>query len=448
MKPSATDTKPSPKPSSKPSPEPSSKPRPSVDTPTDLGKPKSPERGASDASKPAVGTKPIAPDPTTTVTRESTATDIKVPTAAPIGKKPERFVDDEVFGVPVKGDGATRGTGSRDPRADGAAGAGVAVGDVIANGSNIDQTVVINNNTYNTYTENIYDANGWNPYGHGSSAGPCHTWERYDCSDGISIAIGFGGGFSFGFFYGSSCAPLCTSWSNPWWCGYASSWSCGPSWYACRPWYSWCHRPWWRDWNSCAYWTSSWCTPCPRPWWTPCYTYTPIVYTPYAYTQVVYQPVVVQAPPPLPAPATLWSYLADGYDDDAAEGFAVLAVADPNEGVWFAAQGLALAFRGDEARGADLLRDAFLADPSAMTRIDRSPRLATRIEALERVLSPFANGAPASVDALLVIAACQAARGDLAQAYFTATTAQAEGDRSAGTASFVAWLHGELRRKI
>ncbi|MCE2882465.1 MAG: hypothetical protein LW636_08930 [Planctomycetaceae bacterium] len=373
--------------------------------------------GTQDTARPSNGKKPG----TATIT----------PTT--VGKRPERFVDDEVFGVSTKGDS-------------GKPGAGRASGDIIASGTNIRQTVTINNTvnntTYNTYADQIYNANGWSPNGRGSSAGACHTWERYDCDDGISIAIGFGGGFSFGFFYGSSCAPLCTSWANPWWCGYASSWSCGPSWYACRPYYSWCHRPWWHDWSSCA----GWYSPCPRPWWTPSYFYTPVVYTPYAYTQVVYQPVVVQAPPPLPTPSTLWGYLANGYDDDAADGFAVLAVAEPAEGVWYAAHGLALAFRGDEARGADLLRDAFVRDPAAMWRIDRDPRITRRIEALERVLSPMASGSPASVDALLVVAACQAARGDLAQSYFSATTAQAEGDRSAGTAAFVAWLRDEIRR--
>jgi hypothetical protein len=46
-----------------------------------------------------------------------------------------------------------------------------------------------------------------------------------------------------------------------------------------------------------------------------------------------------------------------------------------------------------------------------------------------------------------VIAAAQAARGDIDGAYFSATTAQAEGDLSAGTASFVSWLRDEIRAR-
>jgi hypothetical protein len=52
-----------------------------------------------------------------------------------------------------------------------------------------------------------------------------------------------------------------------------------------------------------------------------------------------------------------------------------------------------------------------------------------------------------SVDVLLVLAATQAARGELTSAYINATTAEAEGDRSSGTASFVSWLRAELRQR-
>jgi hypothetical protein len=48
---------------------------------------------------------------------------------------------------------------------------------------------------------------------------------------------------------------------------------------------------------------------------------------------------------------------------------------------------------------------------------------------------------------LIVLSASQAARGDLATAYLNATTAQAEGDRSAGAAAFISWLRAELRRR-
>jgi hypothetical protein len=87
-------------------------------------------------------------------------------------------------------------------------------------------------------------------------------------------------------------------------------------------------------------------------------------------------------------------------------------------------------------------------DPSGVLRTSADPRYVARLEALERSLSPAANGATTQVDALLIIAASQAARGDLSGAYFTATTARAEGDRSMGTAAFIAWLEGELRQRI
>jgi hypothetical protein len=46
---------------------------------------------------------------------------------------------------------------------------------------------------------------------------------------------------------------------------------------------------------------------------------------------------------------------------------------------------------------------------------------------------------------MLVTAASQAARGELSAAYFTATSAEAEGDRRAGTATLIDWLRREIR---
>jgi hypothetical protein len=95
-----------------------------------------------------------------------------------------------------------------------------------------------------------------------------------------------------------------------------------------------------------------------------------------------------------------------------------------------------------------MLREAMRTDQSGVLRTSADPRFVARLEALERSLSPAANGATTQVDALLIIAASQAARGDLSGAYFTATTARAEGDRSMGAAAFIAWLEGELRQRI
>jgi hypothetical protein len=78
-------------------------------------------------------------------------------------------------------------------------------------------------------------------------------------------------------------------------------------------------------------------------------------------------------------------------------------------------------------------------------RTSNDPRFVARLEALERSLEPLANAATPNPDALLVTAASAAARGDLNGAYFVATTAQADGDRSAGTARLVTYLRAELR---
>lgn len=289
---------------------------------------------------------------------------------------------------------------------------------------------------YNRYSRNVARCNGWygGPYGYWSDCGPCSSWQRYSCSDGFSLSVGFGSGFSLGFFYGSSCAPLCSSWCNPWWDGYASSWSCAP--YAWR-WRTYC-RPYW--YSSC-YPAAYGCGPCPIPAWTPCYAWAPVVYTPVVYTA----PVVVAPPPSIPNPDAMWAFLADGYDRDAEDGFVLLEAAYPSDARWTIGQGIARALRGDTLRAADLLRSAFANDPSAVMRLSRDPKFIARLEALERSLAPAANAPHPSIDALLVLAASQSARGALQDAYLNATTAQAEGDRGAGATALVSWLRAELR---
>ncbi|MFN9078368.1 MAG: hypothetical protein ACK5WX_13180, partial [bacterium] len=86
-------------------------------------------------------------------------------------------------------------------------------------------------------------------------------------------------------------------------------------------------------------------------------------------------------------------------------------------------------------------------DPAGILSTSADPRFIARLDALERSLAQLASGPRPSVDALVVIAASQAARGDLSGAYFSATSAQAEGDRTAGTASFVSWLRAEIRAR-
>ena len=351
-----------------------------------------------------VGAKPARPKPPVVETRD-------------LGK-PNRghFTADSVHGVPVSLHRDRDGSARRD------------------------RPVVIDNRTYNRYVNNVARCNGWSFGARWSDCGPCYAWQPYHCRDGARVSFGFGSGFSFGFYYGTSCAPLCASWCNPWWEGYACSWSCAPygSW-GCAPYY----RP--VVWNPCRPWWHSWyaCGPCPIPTWTPCYTYS--VYTPIVYTQTVYVPPVVQQPS-LPNPDAMWAFLADGYDRDAEDGFILLESAYPADARWTIGQAFARAFRSDTMRAADLVRSAFANDPTAILRCPGDAKLMSRLEALERSLMPAATAARPSTDALIVLAAAQAARGELREAYLNATTAEAEGDRSRGTTAFVSWLRAELRR--
>ena len=392
-----------------------------------------------------------------TITRDiSTSADADATSV--LSRRPNQFVANEVFGVPLS---PQTGGPSFGPGA-GSTGSG-SNNTVVVNSNN---TVIYNDNrTYTQYVNNVSRCNGWGFGSSWSSCGPCDIWQPYDCSDGLSISVGFGnGGFSFGFFYGSSCAPLCSSWSNPWWDGYATSWTCAPT-------YSWGPTPWrspywqpyascWNNcWNPCVPWWSAYysCGPCPIPAYTPCFAYSPILCSSVVYAApvvvaapvlMVAAPVVVPAPQPLPNPTALWTFLAEGYDTEAENGFAALAAVDPGESSWLIGKGFARAFRGETSWASDMLRTAFLTDASGVTRTSGDGRYLARLDALERSLSPLANASPPSVDALLVIAASQAARGDLSAAFFTATTAQAEGDRTAGTAAFIGWLQSELRRRI
>ncbi len=371
--------------------------------------------------------------------------------ARPVTKRPPQFVSDTVHGVPVGPRDRTSGDDRRNNNRD---------NDRNNNrGNNHDNNRGNNNHDYNNtqsqYVNCVSYNNGWWRGSNWSSCGPCDVWQPYNCSNGSSISIGFGsGGFGFGFFYGSSSAPLCSSWNNPWWDGYATSWNCAPVSYGWQRWrnpcwgasYWNCSRPWWNSYDGCG--------PCPLPLWTPVYSYAPIVYTPIAYTPVVYTsvvyapaPVVVTPAPTLPSPSALWTFLALGYDNDAESGFVALSNVDPLEGEWLVGQGFARAFRGDIALAANTMRQAFAADPSAFMRTTTDARFGARLDSLELTLAPAAQSSPASVDALVVIAASQAARGDLAAAYFSITSAQTDGDLSPGTAAFARWLNLELRRR-
>lgn len=491
--------KPNSKPSDRPSERPSDRPRPSGDTatPTSIDstnvKPRPsgedankkpgtfarPKPEAKPETKPEINpdVKPEPPLPPVPTAKRPTnggdaggspelASDANQPSVAQ--PRPTQFVANEVFGVPVAG--TTGGPLLRgDP--EGGGNGNINNSTIVIDNSINGSTIYNDNRTYYNYINGVSSCNGWGPYAGWSSCGPCDWWQPYQCSDGLSISIGFGsGGFSFGFFYGSSCAPLCTSWCNPWWEGYASSWTCTPAYYApnCRP--VWCAPSWYAgpswSWGGCWSFGSPWwstyvsCGPCPYPAYTPCFAYSPVLYSSVVYTSpvvisspVIYQQTIVTtpvppAPPPLPNPSDVWAAVTDGADDAALRGFADLAAADPAESSWLIGRGFTQAFQGDTAWASDTLREAMRLDASGFQRTWGDPRFVARLEALERSLSPLAGGRTPWVDALLVTAASQAARGDLAGAFFTATTAQAEGDRSMGTAAFVRWLQTELRGRI
>ena len=335
-------------------------------------------------------------------------------------------------------------------------------------GTNVQSTTTINSNTYNNYSynnttfnsyvTNVGSSRHWATYPAWWGSSSCAPWYPYGYRDGLSISLGFGsGGFGFSLFYGSStsaCAPI---WGTPWWDCHprwnhpVPAWTCAPTslvcgtpwqpywrgsvWFSsCRSaWHGWnLFDPWWchRGWSECAW---------------PSYSISaPVVFTSYAPAPTI----IVTSPPPepsLPNPSALWTFLAEGYDRYAEDGFAVLAAAEPGERAWFVGQGFARAFRGETAWAADILRQAFHDDPASVMRTSNDPRFVARLEALERSLEPLANAATPNPDALLVTAASAAARGDLNGAYFVATTAQADGDRSAGTARLVTYLRAELR---
>ncbi len=351
----------------------------------------------------------------------------------------EHFTGDTVFGVPVQRE--SRGTSPGIARTN------------LRGGSDWSEDRDTYN-IHNTYITNISRCNGWDRGSRWSDCGPCHTWTRYDCHSGFSLSVGFGSGFSFGFFYGTSGAPLCSNWCNPWCESYATAWCYRPYWALrwnsyprpCGVYHSW--------WNPCLSWRERWltCGPCPWPGWVPYYGYptlgsTTVVVASSTVYEPAYEPVAVAAPRTIPSPDALWMLLADGYDRDAEDGFILLEAAYPADQRWVAGQAFARAFRGDTVRAASLFRQAFAVDASVIARMSRDARFIARLEQLERSVEPAASAHQPSTDALLVLAAAQAARGDLSAAYLHATTAEAEGDASTGTQELVAWLRAMLRQR-
>jgi hypothetical protein len=168
----------------------------------------------------------------------------------------------------------------------------------------------------------------------------------------------------------------------------------------------------------------------------------------YASATTVVTPAPIVLVEPLPDPDASWMLLAEGFDADARHDFTRLATAAPGDARFVVGEALALAFAGQTARASDRLRDAFALDAGAMHAIPLEARLAARLESLERALAPLAASRVPSIDALLVLSACQSARGDLATAYFTASQARDLGDRSVGTAESVAWLADAMRQRL
>jgi hypothetical protein len=299
------------------------------------------------------------------------------------------------------------------------------------------------------------------------------VWCAPRWSSGWSFAFSsWGGGWSFGVSYSSgwSRSGWCGPWHDP--CGWPAwrpvGWCApgpfvGSSWWHdpfATPWRSACWRPYaWRPvcWTApdpCS-WTVCHADPCWTPWWS-CHAPTVVCASWYGSTPwtisvsttstLAPAAAVFVAPPPDPDAA--WTLLAEGFDVEARRDFALLGQAAPDDARHAVGEALALAFSGQTARASDRLRDALATDPGAMHAIPMDARLAARLESLERALAPLASSRVPSIDALLLLSACQSARGDLATAYFSASQARELGDRSIGTAESVAWLAEAMRQRL
>ncbi len=326
-----------------------------------------------------------------------------------------------------------------------------------ANTTNINNSVVNNSVVYNNYVSNVSYANGWGcERGWVPPCGPCDYWQPYD-SDGFSFAIGFGGsGWGLGFFYGSGASPLCGSWGNPWWNGYATASYCSSAWNPC--------------WNPCFpnYWSNCWW---PRPAYYPygcypIYPYTPVWYTPYwsgGYSNVSFSssllvnttttcPVTPSTPPaviaPLPSVDAMWSLLSDGFDQDAAQGFDQLVQHDANDAVSRVGEALAHAFGGDLTGATITMRQAIMVEPGVLARVPMNPALASRTTMLLDNLRAAVAAVPPSLDALYIKACCQALLGNEGDAYFTTTLLIREHDASASTLALQGWLDLRLRNPV
>ena len=324
------------------------------------------------------------------------------------------------------------------------------------NNGTINNTV--NNTTiYNEYVSNVSYSNGWGGCdGWVPPCGPVNYWQPYD-NDGFSFAIGFGGGgWNLGFYYGGGGAPLCGSWGNPWWNGYASSYYCQPAWNPC--------------WNPCfrGYWSNYWwnCSPAPYGCY-PVYPYTPAWCTPYwgssvgfsswntsfaVNTATVYYPTIPPAPivvpAPLPSPDAMWSLVSEGFDHDAANGFDQLAQSNPMDAISRVGNALAHGFGGDLTGAAIMMRQAMLIDPGVLARTPMNPALASRTTLLMNNLQAAVSAVPPSLDALYMKACCQVLLGNEADAYFTTTLLIRERDTSASTLALQGWLDLRLRNQI
>ena len=323
----------------------------------------------------------------------------------------------------------------------------------VINNNVVNNSVVNNGVVYNDYVSSVSYSNGWGgACGWVPPCGPCDYWQPYD-SDGFSFAIGFGGsGWNLGFYFGSGGAPLCGSWGNPWWNGYASASYCQSSW---NP----CWNPCFRDYWSNCWWGRNACYPygC-----YPIFPYTPNWCAPYwsgvssiSYTSISvgvtpsYYPTISPTTPvviaPLPSVDAMWSLLSDGFDQDAAQGFDQLVAYDTNDAVSRVGEALAHAFGGDLMGAAITMRQAVMVEPGVFTRIPLNPALAARTTLLLDSLRAAVAAVPPSLDALYMKACCQALLGNEGDAYFTTTLLIREHDASASTLALQGWLDLRLR---
>lgn len=157
-----------------------------------------------------------------------------------------------------------------------------------------------------------------------------------------------------------------------------------------------------------------------------------------------------QPPPPvvvLPSPQQAWSLLANGYDQQAAQDFQVLAGADPGNGSYFVGAALAQALQGDDAAAVAQMQYGLSLRAEALLAVPTDPALRSRLESMAARLkdrSKMLDGTLAGRDALFMLAAVQTILYENGKGYFSVTTAIERGDRTPAALNLKSMLAGRM----